>query len=458
MKRHISIMAAALYLLFAGTVSANNAEPGAAALGGSKYTCWGSLRAGTESGVAKYTGKYYKNWPGLKQESGYVPGPYADEKPILKITAQNYKKYKDRLSTGMEAMFEQYPDVFYMNIYPSHRDFSYHHDYLCKAATYNAKHAKLVDGGLGVHAALGAPVFPFAETGLQAIWNVIFTPRAWSTEVTYSTVDVHSDGSTTHAKSHFKTFSPLGMKNADGGELVKTTDSDIAAYFFREPLLPTSAQGKVAVGFQPMNFNEGSTQVWQYQPGLRRVRKAPKIGFDYPVPPSGLRTVDDDSGFSGSPERYNWKLVGRKAMYVPYNNFKINDPSLSTQQLTKPHTLNPKYIRYELHRVWIIEGTLKDGYRHIYEKRRLYVDEDGWRVLTADMWDNHGDLYRVSMILWFYSQQSGTYQRGVSIYHSLPSGAYEATYMVNDTDQWWQFNQPMKQRSFSPRAAARAGQ
>lgn len=134
MKFHISIMAAATCTLVAGTAFADDSRPGAAALGGDKYTCWGSLRAGTESGVAKYTGKYYKDWPGLKHESGYVPGPYADEAPILKITADNYKQYKDRLTPGMEAMFEQYPEVFYMNIYPSHRDFSYNHEYLCKAA------------------------------------------------------------------------------------------------------------------------------------------------------------------------------------------------------------------------------------------------------------------------------------------------------------------------------------
>src|SRR3546814_4332210 len=39
-------------------------------------------------------------------------------------------------------------------------------------------------------------------------------------------------------------------------------------------------------------------------------------------------------------------------MYVPYDNFKINDPAIKYKDLIKPNTTNPDYERYALHRVW----------------------------------------------------------------------------------------------------------
>ncbi|MES2488969.1 MAG: DUF1329 domain-containing protein, partial [Pseudomonadota bacterium] len=64
-----------------------------AELGGPKYTCIGAEKAGTASGVAEYTGKWLESWPGMKGKSGFEPGPYADEKPILKITSANAAQY-----------------------------------------------------------------------------------------------------------------------------------------------------------------------------------------------------------------------------------------------------------------------------------------------------------------------------------------------------------------------------
>jgi hypothetical protein len=233
----------------------------------------------------------------------------------------------------------------------------------------------------------------------------------------------------------------------------------VNAYFFVKTLLPARSNGEVSVGYQPNNFKSNATQAWQYQPGIRRVRKAPEVGFDYPVPPAGLRTVDDDYIFNGSPERYNWKLVGKKEIYVPYHNFKINDPALSYDELITPKTINPEYMRYELHRVWVIEAYLKDGVRHIYKKRRIYADEDTWLALIAESYDNQDALWRVNWAAYFYSQESGTYHRSVSLYHNLTSGAYEATYLTNGAgDNWWRINTEMRKQDFSPQAAARAGQ
>ena len=451
-------VAAILSLLFVSHVALAGPAEEAARIGSDELNCFGAIRAGSETGVAEYTGKWFKEWPGMKNKTGYEPGPYADEKPTLKITAENYKTHEQHLTEGMKEMFIKYPKTFYMNIYPSHRDFAVDDDVVCQVSKHNAQNAKLSNEGLTVDAALGGTLFPFAKSGAEAVWNAMFAHRSWSEDVVYDTADVYENGTVGWGKVEFRTFAPLGPMYTPG-KLLTTADSDVAAYFFHKTILPSRAANEVAVGFQPLDFSKESTQAWQYQPGIRRVRKAPEVGFDYPVPPAGLRTSDDDSGFNGSPEYYNWKLIGRKETYVPYNNFKINDPALSYKELTTLNTLNPEHIRYELHRVWLIEGTVKDGYRHIYKKRVLYADEDGWRVLTADTWDNQDMIYRVTSILWFYSQEAGAWHRGVSLYHDLSSGAYEATYLVNEAgNKWWRLNQPMNKRDFSPQAAARAGQ
>ena len=426
----------------------------AAKLDGPDLTCLGAEKAGTESGVAEYTGKWFKKWPGVTKDFGYVPGPFDDEQPLFTITASNYKEYEDKLTEGQKGMFAEYPDKFKMKVYPSHRDFRFA-DWVCGVVKTNATTAELIDDGLGVTGVSGAHPFPFPQNGSEAIWNVANTHRAWTEQVTYDTADVYENGTIAWGKSEFKTMNPNNHPTERGS----FTDP-YQAYFFVKTLLPARSAGEVSVGFQPNNFAKESTQAWQYNPGIRRVRKAPEVGFDYPVPPAGLRTVDDDYIFNGSPERYNWKLVGKKEIYVPYNNNRANDPALKYDQLITPNTINPDSQRYELHRVWVIEADLKDGVRHIYKKRRIYADEDGWLALISESYDNQDALFKVNWVDYFYSQESGTYHRGISLYHNLTSGAYEATYLVNEADEagWWRINTPMEPREFSPQAAQRAGQ
>jgi len=442
-------------LLCAGSVFAAATPEQVAKLGGDELTCMGAERAGTESGVAEYAGKWYKDWPGLSSKHGYEPGPYADEEPLFTITSANVSEHAERLSDGMLGMFEKYPDTFKMNIYPSRRDFRFV-DWVCDVVAKNAVEAKILDDGLGVSGTSGAHVFPFPQNGDEAIWNAILPHRAWSEKAVHDIADIYENGTVAWGQSDFRTLNPGNHPDPD--ERGSYTDP-ISAYFYVGTKLPTRAAGEVAVGYQPNNFKSDSTQAWQYNPGIRRVRKAPEVGFDYPVPPAGLRTVDDDYGFNGSPERYDWKLLGKRELYVPYHNFKVNDPDLAYDELITPNSINPDLVRYELHRVWVIEGNLKAGVRHIYKRRLLYADEDNWLTLASDAWDGQDQLYKVNMILFFYSQESGTYHRGVSLYHDLTSGAYEATYLVNGPGAtWWRINTPMRKQEFSPEAAARAGQ
>ena len=438
--------------LQASIAQAKVPEAKAAELGGATYTCLGAEKAGTPGGVPAYSGKWTDNWPGVKKSNSYEPGPYADEKPLFTITAQNADKYAASLTAGQKALLKKYPQTFKMNVYPSHRDFGYGEG-VCETAKKNATTAEVIHEGKGITGTTGSIPFPFPQSGIEAMWNVVNSIRPWTETAVCDIADVYADGNIAWGRAKFMT---MNIGNQPGKP--KSFQEKVNAYFYQGFQLPERQKGFVAVGYQPNDFSADATQSWQYQPGIRRVRQAPEVGFDYPVPPAGLRTVDDDYGFNGSPERYTWKLVGKKEFYVPYNNFKINDPAVKYSDLVKPNTLNGDYVRYELHRVWVIEGTLKQGVRHIYSKRELYADEDTWLVNWADAYDSRGQLWRANYVTFHYSPEAKTYHRGASVYHDLTSGVYEAGYLVNERGKdWWKINVPLTPAQFSPDAAARGG-
>jgi hypothetical protein len=424
----------------------------AAQLDSAKLTCMGAERAGSASGVAAYTGKYLGTWPGMKKSFGYEPGPYAGEKPLFSINAQNVANYADKLTEGQKALLQKYPQAYRIDVYPSHRDFR-NPDQVCEVAKKNALVAEIVHDGKGVSGITGAMPFPLPQSGLEAIWNTVFAYRAWSESVVSETAVIYASGSSVWGKAKFIDMAPNGPSGKPGSMQEK-----VAAYFYISFLKPERDKGMTSVGFQPMDFSKDSTSSWQYLPGLRRVRQAPEVGFDYPVPPAGMHVSDEDTLYNGSPERYTWKIVGKKEIYVPYHNFRINDPQIKFDDLIKPNGVNPDYERYELHRVWVMEGTLRSGLRHVYGRRVIYADEDSWLPVWSDSYDTRGKLWRANYVNYFYSQESKAFHRGVTVYNDLSAGAYEATYLVNQSgDGWWRLNQKYPLSMFTPESAARGG-
>ncbi|MGH8541165.1 MAG: DUF1329 domain-containing protein, partial [Stenotrophobium sp.] len=364
----------------------------------------------------------------------------------------NMAQYADKLTDGQKALLKKYSPAFRMEVYPSHRDFR-NPDMVWDVAKKNAVTAELVHDSKGVSGTTGAIPFPFPQTGLEAVWNLVFAYRAWSEAVTSETAVVYPNGSTIWGKARFIDMAPQGLTGKPG-----SMQDKIAAYFYISYLKPERDKGMTAVGYQPMDFSHDATNSWQYMPGLRRVRQAPEVGYDYPVPPAGMHVSDEDTLYNGSPDRYTWKIVGKKEFYVPYDNFRINDPRIKLSDLVKPKAINPDYERYELHRVWVIEGDLKPGLRHVYRKRVLYADEDTWLPLWAENYDLRGQLWRSSYVNYFYSQESKAFHRGVTVYHDLNADAYEATYLVNESgDGWWRLDRTYPLSMFTPEAAARGG-
>ena len=449
-----ALTAAAGMLAAHPAVAAVSAEE-AAQLGGDKLTCTGAERAGNADGsIPAFSGKWLGAPPGLdvKNAHGHDPDPYADEKPLFTITAQNMAQYADKLSDGQKALFKRYPDTFRMPVYTSHRDFRYA-DWVCDTLKKNAATAKLIHDGVGVSAITGSVPFPIPQNGLELQWNLQLPTRAWTEVATYDQAAVYGNGNLAWGRVSYNILAPVNDPDKRGS----TTDT-LGSYFNVITLLPERDKGSLDIGWTPNDYDHNYTHTWGYSPGTRRVREAPEFGFDLPQGAGGFRTVDDDRLFNGSPERYDWKIVGKKEIYIPWDGYRLNDPKVKYKDLLTKGTINPDYMRYELHRVWVLQATLKPGYRHLYSKRTIYMEEDTWHGVMADTYDNRGQLWRVGMINYFYAYEMQAWHAGVAVYHDLVDGAYIADRMVNEQPDGEKLNAGgLTPADFTPDSARRGG-
>jgi hypothetical protein len=428
----------------------------AAQLGGDKLTCTGAERAGNSDGsIPAYSGKWLGAPPGIdpKKTPGHDPDAYPDEKPLFTITAQNMAQYAERLSDGEKALLKRYPDTFRMPVYPSHRDFRYA-DWVCETLKKNATTATVIHDGVGVSAVTGAVPFPIPKTGSELQWNLQLPTRAWTEVATYDQGAVYANGNIAWGRVSYKILAPVNDPKQRG-----STTEVLSSYFNVMTLLPERDKGSINVGWTPNDYDHNYIHTWGYNPGTRRVREAPEFGYDLPQGAGGFRTVDDDRLLNGSPERYDWKIVGKRELYIPYDTWRLNDPKVKYADLLKTRgTINPDYMRYELHRVWVLQGDLKPGYRHLYKKRVIYMDEDSFHGVMADTYDGRGQLWRVGMVNYFYAYGMQAFHAGVSVYHDLAEGAYVADRLINEQPDGAQLNEGgLTPNDFTPDAARRGG-
>ncbi|MBS0506678.1 MAG: DUF1329 domain-containing protein [Proteobacteria bacterium] len=443
-------------LMAAGAVSAKGTPEEIEQLG-KKYTCTGGEKAGTASGVPEFTGKWLGTPPGIqyKPHAGQHPvDPYADEKPLFTITAENLDKYAERLSEGQKAMFAKYPKTFRIPVYTGHRDFRYP-DFVCASAKKNAQEAVMHPDGLSIdNAVRGSLPFPFPKTGLELAFNNLFPFRTFNEETIRDAANVLADGSVVWGRANNFSMSLVNLPEEAGKPLV-----GLLAQGMNITLLPEREKGTVGVNAEPLNFGKDKRLQWTYDPGTRRVRQVPEYGFDQPMPgTSGKMTIDQDRLFNGSPERYNWKIAGKREIYVPANAYKIHANTVKYADLIKPGHANPDYMRYELRRVWVLEATLKEGYRHVFGKRVLFIDEDTGQALVGDYYDARGKFWQHAFINHYYAFDANAWHAGSSFYHDLNSGGYVGYNLFQERNLGPVLNKGnLKPQMFTPEAARNAG-
>jgi hypothetical protein len=388
-----AVSACALTVTFGLNVSQAAVTAAEAARLGADLTPLGGEKAGNAAGTIPA-------WDGGLSSSakagfpafpagGHHPDPYAGDKPLFTITAANMNQYADKLTEGHKALLQAYKDYF-LKVYPTHRSAAVPQR-IYDATKRIATTANLAPGGNGVTgAAIGIP-FPIPKEGVEVFWNHVLRYRADAAQRIIQQAPVFADGAYTLVKFKDEFYVAYSLEGATEANL-----DNVILYFIQETLAPARVAGEILLVHETLDQSKENRRAWVYNPGQRRVRRAPNVAFDNPgTNAENMRTSDQFDMYNGSPERYTWKIVGKKEMYVPYNSYQLHGGALKYRDILKAQHINQDLARYELHRVWVVDSVLKAGTSHIYKRRTLYVDEDSWQILAVDCYDTRDQLWRV---------------------------------------------------------------
>ncbi|WP_447791796.1 DUF1329 domain-containing protein [Pseudomonas farris] len=419
----------AVALLSIATCSQAAAPADQVAQIGKTLTPFGAIIAGNADGsIPPYTGGLRQSPSGFKPDSGFWADPFKDEKPLLRINSKNMTQYADRLSGGQKMLLSKFPD-YYLDIYPSHRTAAYPQEML-DASVRNASDCRATKDNLAVDPVCrGGLPFPLPQNGNEVIWNqqLRYKGAGYTTTASSNSWVVDSQGSVT------KTAESATMEEAPYYQ-TKQADRDPQLYYRAWALdsYPARSAGQLIILADYLDPQSQPRRAWSYTPGMRRIKLAPEFAYDTPVPnQGGVNLFDELQMFSGSQDRFDYKLIGRKEMYIPYNAYKFYF-SCGQEEQFQPHHANPACERWELHRVWVVEATLKPGKRHVYSKRTYYLDEDTFGAGLYDAWDQGGVLYRA------------LFQSGVQLYDkNLPYTVKNVSYDFNK-GMWSLINDGLK--------------
>ncbi len=419
---------------------------------GTTLTPIGAEKAGNADGsIPEWTGGLPAN-AGTADSKGFLSNPFASEQPLYSITAANAEQYKDKLTAGQLALFKRYPESYKMNVYPSHRSAAYPQR-IVEATKNNAVNTKLVGGGNGLENYVEGVTFPIPANGMEVIWNHITRYRGGSVQRFITQMAVQSNGSYSPVVFHDEFTFRANLQGVDTSKA-----SNVMFYFKQRVTAPSRLAGNVLLVHETIDQVKEPRLAWVYNAGQRRVRRAPQVAYDGPgTAADGLRTSDNFDMYNGAPDRYDWKLVGKKELLIPYNAYKLDDPKLKYDQIVQAGHLNPEHLRYELHRVWEVEATLKSGQRHIYAKRHFFIDEDTWQAAVIDHYDGRGNLWRVgeAHAQYYYDQNIPWYT--AEALHDLQNGRYLVTGLKNEESKSYDFSYKASEADYTPAALRNAG-
>lgn len=440
-----------LSLAFGSTLAMAGAKPEEVSRLGQDLTPMGSQKAGNEAGTIPAWNGGITTPPAGYSEGDHHPDPFPGDETLFTINGQNYKEYQDNLSPGQIAMFERYPETYVMNVYPSRRTASFPQS-VYDATKENGAKGRLVANGEGVaDVAYGFP-FPFPENPYELMWNHKLKYKGVGGVRYNNQVAPTAGGDYSVVKLREEL---LGLYYKEGE--TSASINNILLYFFQEVEAPARLSGNILLVHETLNQVDQPRQAWIYNPGQRRVRRAPNVAYDNPGTASdGLRTNDMTDMFNGAMDRFDWTMSGPIEMYVPYNSYKAHSSDLDYDDLVRAGHLNPDLMRYELHRVWVLDARLKDGTRHINSRRTYYLDEDSYQIVLLDHYDSRGELWRFSEAHGINYYDVPTFWSTIESHHDLQSGRYVALGLDNQ-DPVNTFNVELPESGFTPQALRKRG-
>ena len=440
----------ALTLLSFTSSQAAVSEADAARLG-KDLTPMGAIKAGNADGTIPAWDGGITTPPTGYNSGDHHPDPFASDQPLYTITAQNKDQHKDKLTAGHLAMLDAYPDSFKLNVYPTRRSAAFPQR-IYDATRANASKAKLIADGNGVGDAIIGIPFPIPSSGGEVIWNHLLRYRGDTVGRWIAQAVPTRSGKYTLVKFEDEfdmLYSKPGAKFEDLHNVI--------LYFKQKVIAPARLAGFILLAHETLNQVKQPRAAWTYNTGQRRVRRAPNVAYDNPGTASdGMRTSDQFDMFNGAPDRYNWKLIGRKEMIVPYNAYKLHSKDVKYKDILSSKHINPDLARYELHRVWVVDATLREGTSHIYPRRTFYIDEDSWQILAVDQYDRRGNLWRVSEGFPINYYDVPTLWSTLEVHTDLQAGRYLAIGLDNES-RMYDFNFKRTAKDYTPAALRREG-
>lgn len=415
---------------------------------GQDLTPLGAERAGNAEGsIPSWEG-------GVRPPAGYQPGmhhpdPFSGDQPLFRIDAQDIDGFRAKLPAGLVDLLERHAD-YYLQVYPTRRSAA-SPERIYAATRHNAEHAELIENGNGVSGAVAGIPFPIPQSGMEVIWNHLLRYRGEQTRIINNQAVVINGRANLIKRDRYLlyVYNRTGMTPDELGNTL--------LYYRYQVTAPAKLSGTALVVQDPLDQVLTTRRAWRYSPSDRRVRRLPSLAYDSVQPDtSGLATADVVDAYNGAPDRYEWVLLGKREMLVPYNSYKVHQQGLAYDEIVLPGTLNPALLRYELHRVWEVEARLRTGYSHPYATRRFYLDEDSWSILAADLYDARGELVGLQESHPISYYEVPMFNSTLETLYHLKTGNYFVDGLDNN-EPMYDFDYPMSPQDFTPQALRRAG-
>lgn len=420
---------AVLALLAAGGAAAQELTP------------LGALRAGNKhETIPPWTGGMAEPIPGARPDQHH-PDPFVDEGRWFTVKAAEVERYASRLSAGLRHLLETYPQSFEVPMFPTRRTAAFPQR-VYDATAENAKSAKLTENGLVLTGARTGIPFPEPANGTQAMWNHLLRWRG-DTLTRFDGIavpDAHGHVAVSMYREELLSNYALG------------TGGNVSVHYKRTGVRPKEIAGGALLLLETLNPLATPRAGWYRAPGAPQVQRAPDFSYDTPDPATGgIRTADMLDMFSGLPDRFDFTLVGRREMYVPYNAYRLNGGVLGPGDYLWSAHPNPTFLRYELHRVWMVEATLKRGFRHAFPRRVYYLDEDSWQIVMAEHYDREDKLARYAEAHGVQLSTVPAFVPTLELTYDIPGGRYVAN-GLDFQEKPPQFGRPAKPEDFTPDA------
>ncbi len=446
MSRKLSIL---LLLAVALQAQAKVDETQAARLG-QELTPLGGERAGNATGSIP-------SWQGglAQPPANYRPGmhhpdPYAGDAPLYRVDGRNLDEYRAQLPAGLQALLEHNPG-YSLRVYPTRRSAAAPQR-IYDATRFNARNAELISGGNGVAGVAAGIPFPLPQDGQQAIWNHIMRYRGEQISMRTNQAAVLANGAYNLLKLERDIYFRYGREGVTPQDL----DNTLFYYKYRV-VAPAKLSGSALVVQETLDQVLAIRKAWRFNRGERRVRRLPMLAYDSLQPDTnGLATADVVDSYNGAPDRYQWQLLGKQEMLVPYNSYAVHQQGIPYEQILQRNTLNPELLRYELHRVWVVEAELRKGFSHPYGKRRFYLDEDSWQILAVDLYDKSGALSGLQESHPISYYEVPMFGSTLETLYDFKGGRYFVDGLDNN-EPMYDFNAPLSPSDFTPQALRREG-